>query len=266
LDDIEAYKIVDQNRETKIILSLTSFPERIHESWVSIACLMKQSVRPDKIILWLSSEQFVNKQLPAKIKHLVELGLDVRYCDDLRSHKKYFYSMQEFEDHHVITFDDDLYYDSFVVENLINLKLQFPDSIVANRVHQMKFCSSEILPYTTWKHNFSKNIESYDLFHTSGAGVLFTPKFFDKNIFRKDLIFQLSYNSDDVWLKAMCLISKRKTATNEQYNKDFITVGSTQNVSLVFENTKKGKKDKQIKEVFKYFNLTIKDSKIQIHD
>jgi hypothetical protein len=257
------YGLNTKKRDNKIIFSLTSFPARINESWVSIECLMRQIVKADKIILWLAQSQFKNTNLPKKILELKERGLTIRFCDDLKSHKKYFYVMQENPDAKIITFDDDLYYDNRVVENLLKIHHNYPNSIAASRAHLMTFNQLGLMPYTKWKHNVTISTPSFELFHTSGAGTLFPPNLFHSNTFRKDLLLKLSPNSDDVWLKIMSFLSDIKVVTNSNYNKDWITVGSTQSHSLVSLNTKKGAKDKQLKKVMEHFGVKATNNKLQ---
>ena len=47
-------KIVPTNRKPKIIVSLTSIPSRIHLTHLVIESILRQTVLPDKIVLWLS--------------------------------------------------------------------------------------------------------------------------------------------------------------------------------------------------------------------
>ncbi|QSS98025.1 hypothetical protein [Psychroflexus sp. ALD_RP9] len=249
----------DIKRENKYIVSLTSFPERITEVWISVMCLLNQTVKPDKIILWLAESQFKNEILPKSLKILQNYGLEIRFCDDLRSHKKYLYCLQQFPESYIMTFDDDLFYDNRVVENLIKLKKKYPNSIVANRCHKITFSKGNLKPYSNWYHNVIEKQPSYSLFHTSGGGVLFEKRLLCDTTFDKELIRKLSLNSDDVWLKIMSIKSNLKTVTNNRYNKDFVTVGTTQRISLVKSNTKKGMKDIQLKRVINYFNLSSKN-------
>ena len=99
-----------QERETKFIVSLTSFPARIDQIWISIECLLRQTVKPDALYLWLSKEQFAEQELPKSLTDLQERGLTVEFVDDdLKAHKKYYYAMQRHPEANIITVDDDLY-------------------------------------------------------------------------------------------------------------------------------------------------------------
>ena len=78
------------NQKSDLIVSLTTFPARIDKMWIIIECMLRQSYKPDKIILWLSKEQFNNLGiLPKSLLKLRNRGLEIELCDgDLRSHKK----------------------------------------------------------------------------------------------------------------------------------------------------------------------------------
>ena len=252
-----------KERPQPIILSITSFPERIDEAWISLAILLGQTVKPDKIILWLAKEQFHGAVLPDSLLRLKEKGVTIEFCDDIKSHKKYFYAIQRNPDALIITFDDDLYYDSYVVENLVKLHEQFPDCIAANRAHSIVYKDDRMLPYRKWKHNVTSKEPSYNLLHTSGAGTLFPPGVLHELAFRKDLLTDLSPRSDDVWLKIMSFLGSTKIVTNGRYNKDFVTVGTTQTESLVSTNTKLGGKDEQLRRVMEYFGIEVSDNNLK---
>src|SRR5690625_976450 len=77
---------------SRVIVSLTSFPPRMSKLWIVLETLLRQTHKPDKILLWLASSQipslnFVDK----KVLKLCKRGVEIRFCEDLKSHKKYFY-------------------------------------------------------------------------------------------------------------------------------------------------------------------------------
>lgn len=45
---------------SNVIISLTSFPQRIDVVYITITTLLKQTFKPGKIMLWLAEEQFPN--------------------------------------------------------------------------------------------------------------------------------------------------------------------------------------------------------------
>ena len=147
----QRYKLLETNRDRKIIVSLTSFPARIDKVWLVIETLLRQSIKPDKIILWLSSEQFRSlNSLPEVLLSQQSRGLEITFVsEDLRSHKKYFYVFQSNPKDTVITVDDDVFYDTKTIENLINLNSQFPNCVCIQRGWQIErtLVENRVLPY-----------------------------------------------------------------------------------------------------------------------
>src|SRR5690606_5759236 len=54
-------------RDEKYIVSFTSFPGRIDQVWIVAELLLRQSFKPDAVILWLSEEQFPDRQVPKNL-------------------------------------------------------------------------------------------------------------------------------------------------------------------------------------------------------
>lgn len=75
----------------RIIVSLTSYPARIAGIAQMLESIYSQTRKADKIVLWLAEEQFPNRDddLPDDLRKLqFEDKLEVRWCDDLKPHKK----------------------------------------------------------------------------------------------------------------------------------------------------------------------------------
>lgn len=247
-----------EKRGLKVICSFTSFPARIDNIWVSIETMMRQTYKPDAIILWLAESQFPDHNLPSSIVELQEKGLTVRFVDeDLRSHKKYYYALQEFSNDRVILLDDDLYYPEGLIENLVAMAEKNPEAICATRVHKMTYKDGQLCSYRDWIHNFnSKNeVDDKDLFVTSGAGTLIPPSALSDDMFNKDVFRKICFLADDVWLTFQCKKAGTRIVTNNKYDKDEITIPSSQEVKLVNDNVISGGNDKQIKAVIDYLRL-----------
>ncbi len=70
----------------ELIVSLTSYPPRFRTLDLTLRCLLTQTVRPDRVILWIAEADMA--KLPPAVVALVEYGLDIRACKDTRSYKK----------------------------------------------------------------------------------------------------------------------------------------------------------------------------------
>ncbi|MHC1733041.1 MAG: glycosyl transferase [Bacteroidales bacterium] len=241
------------SRDESYIVSLTSFPERINEVWITIETLMRQTFKPDMIILWLAEEQFPDKKVPESLNKLTSRGLTIKFCEDLRAHKKYYFSLINYPTSNIITVDDDLYYPRNLLFNLVKLHSEFPDLIVTNRAHRITFSGKELNPYRQWKHNVTDTQPSYLLLATGGAGTLYPPDCLHNDVFKKELLRKLCFYADDLWLKIMSLRRDKKIATNKMYNKDFASVGKSQRTKLVSVNVLQGGNDEQLNNLLTYF-------------
>ena len=247
-------------RSRELVCSLTSFPARIDEIWISIETILRQTYKADEIVLWLSKNQFAGQALPQSILNCQEKGLTIRWVDgDLRSHKKYFYVLQEYKNKNVdvVLLDDDLYYPDRLLENLVSMAHRHPHSICATRVHKMTYDGEgQLKPYRQWIHNYNPKQEmcSGYLFFTSGAGTLIPSGIMPADTFNDEVFKQICFHADDVWLNMHAQKAGISIYTNNTYNKDEISIGHSQDVKLVNENVLSGGNDKQIQAVMEYLN------------
>lgn len=252
------YLSLDPNNiqyEKPIIISLTTYSGRIDVVDIAVKCILRQTVKPNRIVIWIAEDEFTENTIPSRVKDLQQFGVEIRYCDNLLAHKKYFYALQEFANSYVITFDDDFFFEKHMLENVMNLKRQFPDCIITNRAHFIKFEKGKLLPYRRWRHNTTQTTPGHQIFATGGVGTVYEPEFFKDYIFNKELIQDLSPRADDVWLKFMAYLNGIKVVTNNKYNKDFVTLPESQKEQLIQSNVQAGGNDSQIRNVINYFKI-----------
>lgn len=201
------------DRTPRIICSLTTFPARINKVWLTIESLLRQDLKPDKIILWLSKEQFKNEEeLPHSILKLKAKGVDIILCEgDLRSHKKYFYSMKKYKNDIIITFDDDVFYDPRTLRELYMYYLKDPKTIWTNRGWRIKFDNrGNVLPYKDWQLLSGYVKPSFDILQTGVGGVLYPPHALHDFFLKEEIFMKYCKFADDVWLHFMSNINGTK--------------------------------------------------------
>lgn len=189
----------------RVIASLTSYPPRIATVHKVVESLKAQSFSLDKIVLWLSEDDFPSHELPSALTCLVDDVFDIRWVrGNLRSHKKYFYALQEFESDAVITFDDDILYPQEAVATLVRSFRRFPDCISARRVHLITLASDGgFAPYREWKQECLDfvGVPMFSLCATTGGGTLFPPYAVPRIAFDEERIRRFAGSADDLWLK-----------------------------------------------------------------
>lgn len=248
---------INSKRKEKVIISLTSFPERMNQISLVLESLLRQTVKPDKIILWLSTSQFPTiKDVNIIVRNFQKRGLDIRFCDDLRSHKKYFYTMQEFPEDLVITVDDDIFYTERMVEELLKKHREHPGCIVCYRAHKISVTDGKIDKYEKWSTG-SKNILGPDklLMPTGSGGVLYPPGVLNKQVFEKETIKKICFFADDIWLKCMSFLNGTYVVKVHKMFPELFTVKNSNKTGLAKFNVEQAMNDEQIINVIQHYNI-----------
>jgi hypothetical protein len=254
--------ITDTKRNQKIIVSLTSFPSRINTLWICIESLLRQTVKPDEIILWLADTQFKSlSSLPEKLLNQQKRGLSIRFCDDLKSHKKYYYAFKEYPDDVIITVDDDVVYPQNMVKALMDLYYKYPDSICCNFGSYITFNDKdEINLFRNWQSSFVKmlNEPSYLLAPVGVSGILYPPKSINKEVFNKNVFTNICLYADDLWLKVMGLLNGTKAIQSDCFPRHFFTIQGSQKECLLRINITKKQNDVQFQALLNRYKIRLK--------
>lgn len=198
------------DKEHELIVSLTTFPDRISKVWITIATIMNQTYKPKRIILWLANDQFKEEaDLPDNLLRLKKRGLEIAFCEDLKPHKKYFYTMQNNPEDYIVTIDDDVLYPENHLEQLWNTHLKYPKEICCQYAHRIMYDENgEIAAYEKWESCFGSSTEpSLQIMPVGCGGVLYPPGSLSKSLFKKEEIENLCPVMDDLWLKSMAVLN-----------------------------------------------------------
>lgn len=232
------------NVNNDLVVSFTSFPERINNVWMVVDSIMRQDCRPQHIQLWLSTQNFPNKEkdLPKKLLNYVSYGLEICWAqDDLKPHKKYLYAFEMFPEKCVVTIDDDLYYRKDMLAKLWRLHSKFPNCVCGHR-------GGAVSPgylYKDWKEPYSRLTPSHKYYLTGCGGILYPVKLFKLDIVCDiEKIKATSLYTDDLWLKTMELLSDIPVVIGEYYSNPPSLPGS-QKHALMTNNcsSEKGRND-----------------------
>lgn len=231
--------------DKKIVVSVTSYPKRIRTVSKMLESLFRQTMKPDKIVLWLSIEEFSEKEkdLPENLLNIIgTYGFTICWIrENIRSHKKYFYALQEYVDDIVITVDDDIYYSPTMIEELVNSYDKFPNAVSARNVHKILKHEGKVAAYEIWENNYKEceDRECQDFCAIGWGGVLYPPRIASARWFCKLDIENYSPNQDDLWLKFNEVLDNIPTVYVRNSCEDVI-ITDTQECALyktnVFEN------------------------------
>jgi len=249
------------NLPNKLIVSLTSYPARFDQLPLTLLSLIQQTVKPDNILLWIAYED--KSELTSDIRLFEDLGVEICFCEDLKSYKKIIPTLKKYPDSYIVTADDDLYYKKNWLEELLSSWDGNNKTIVAHRAHRVKFNGSgDIKPYREWGWEYKKdNKASAYNFPTCGAGALFPPNIFYEDVLEVNQFQKLAPTADDVWLYWMSRLNgaKIKVANNPQPLVEWPL--SKQN-NLWQKNILEGKNDEQIEHLIKSYGLPLDKEKV----
>jgi hypothetical protein len=252
----KAKHVLNPNKSApvKYIVSLTSFPNRIGRVWIVVESILRQSHKPDKIILWLSSEQFKTlEELPQVLLNQQKRGLDIRFVkDDFKSHKKYFYALDEFPNDFIVTVDDDIIYPTTLIGQLVELNAIYPKSIICHRAYRIKVENGKLLPYASWNQIKDFDGPNFDIFFTSGGGTLFPPHSLHKEVLNDAVFKKYCFYADDIWLNIMGRLNAT-TIIKSNYSSSLLPVFNLRNINLHSTNLGQGENDTQLEVVRNYY-------------
>ena len=263
---------LDDKADMKIIVSLTSFSLRLAVLHFCIKSLLQQTHRPHKIILWLGND-VAEDTVPDSLLLLKQYGLDIRFkSENLGSHKKYFYVMQEYPTDIIITVDDDYLYDKNVIKDMMSMYAKNSSSICTLIGWRMGWdeCSGELLDRNKWRYEKEILATPSKELYIRGNHTLYPPNSLDARAFDIENIRRLCTNTengiigyDDSWLKCMASLNNT-TIVNARMNSKFFEIPEifdSQELSLGGVCLGDNYEGIVARKIFSYYNLTDLDFK-----
>lgn len=238
------------------IISITSYPPRIDKIYIVIESLFKQTIKPGRIHLWLSSSEILSEDLPGSIKRLIKRGLKVSFVEEnVRSYKKLVYALEEYPSFVIITVDDDVIYPDFWFEEICNSHRKNPLDIICYRGHNILLDKQgELYLYRDMLNgNNDSDLPSYSLMPTGVSGILYPPHSLHEMARDKEKYMRLAPYGDDIWFKCCSLKNNRKTKRVFNHNLHFLVIPGTKKYALNKMNVLSGLNDKQMKDVYNEF-------------
>jgi len=205
--------VTNEKRNPRLIISLTSFPQRICDLHFTLYSLLTQTLKPDSVVLWLGEEEFPEKEknLPSTVLQLKNNGLAIKWCNNTGSYKKLIPSLKEYPDDIIVTADDDIYYRQNWLSLLYKAYLREPQYIHCHRAHQITFNEKgSIKKYAEWNKDISRVEPAFHNFLTGGGGALFPPQSLDRDVLNEELFLKLCPTADDIWFWAMAVLNNKK--------------------------------------------------------
>ncbi len=241
--------------DDSVIISLTSYPARIDKVHICIESLLRQTIKPKHLILWLAASQFPDG-IPKKLNDLTKKGLEIRYCEDFRSYKKIFETAQIYPDYNIVIADDDTLYPPNWLEGLIKTSGQYEKCVVCYRASKIRLDESGIPVNGKYWDSLSADCKGPDylLSATGVGGVLYPKGFFSGCEIDREKIMSIAPTSDDYWLKVFSVYRGYKVVKVNVNSTEWFTVKNSQRTSLTSVNA--GNQGDVMKNLLKLYSVS----------
>ena len=182
-----------------LIVSLTSYPPRFATLHRTLKGLLRQTVRPDRLILWIGERD----EPPAKVRALAGRGLEIRRVRHLGPFTKLLPALEAFPGAFIVIADDDVHYAADWLERLVESHDPAAPAILCRRAHRLGTdAGGAILPFALWERDVrdaAARAPSTDLIPTGVGGVLYPPGSLDPAVADEALFTRLCPHGDDFW-------------------------------------------------------------------
>lgn len=260
--------IAEPAGENELIVSLTTYGERVYTVHKTIESLMMQTLKANRIILWLDENEFSLDSIPMVLKGLMKRGLEIRFCPNYKSYKKLIPTLQLFANSHIITVDDDIIYPLDMIENMYRTHCRYPDCVIFNYGAEIALDqNNSVRPYEKWRMEGDFSVPSL-LYMGIGVGGVFYPcNSFNSDVLDIEAFEKLAPKADDLWFKVMTYRNGikqvqtnfgKKILNSNDFLDEFITVEDEQRERLGTENVINGQNDVQMANLIKTYNLEFK--------
>lgn len=223
----------------EVILSLTSFRPRFKTLILTLECLLRQTVRPSRILLWIDEPDM--SHVPEEIRRMEGRGLEIRMTPvNFRSFNKLVHTLAAFPDAIVITADDDTYYQADFVENLLGKWSGDPHEIVCNMAYAItRDENGAVKGFMDWIPLKGASYPRYDILPFGVGGVLYPPRSLGPEVLDFRLFTSLCPQADDLWFYWM---ARRSGVTYRKVDGHQWPVAwpSSQAIGLMYDNNAHG--------------------------
>ncbi|CAH6905136.1 putative glycosyltransferase [Vibrio chagasii] len=245
--------------DSDVVVSVTTYSKRIHDIHLVIESIGRQTVLPNRVVLWLDENEFESiEALPIRIKNLISRGLEVKFCENLRSYKKLVPSLKFFPNSNIVTVDDDIIYPDDMIEILISEHLKYPGTIIGHRAHLITLDDhNNPKKYNDWIKNVSEGVRGDKVFITTGGGTFFPKQILNDEVLNQEVFMKYCPTADDIWVRIMTKLSGvqcKRVDDTRSFKDRFYILEESQDIGL-FNTVNNRSNDEQFRALLKYYNI-----------
>ena len=234
-----------------VVVSFTAIPQRIATVHLVVDSLLLQTVLPERIVLYLSKDDFPDRSALQKIEARVGERFSIRWLDtNFGSYRKLVHALADFPGCTIITVDDDKIYAVRAVESLLATARRYPGHVVFRQ-------GVSILPRDGATGRRPRIAEEPSLwnFPVGVGGVLYPPGSLAADVTDSDLFLRLSPFADDLWFKVMALLTRTAAVKADPTGGQDHSLWFRWSESLSYQNSTLRKDRDQTAATFDYYGV-----------
>jgi hypothetical protein len=247
---------VAQGRE--LVISLTTIPPRIKRIHLAIEGLLRQTLKPNRVALWLHPDDFPSlDDLPETLLKQKQRGLEIHHAEQNWPHAKLLDSLKKWPNSLIVTTDDDIVQPPTWLEELYTAYVREPNILHCHRARLIAADGKGSLEtYLNWPFQGDELCHvSHRVVPTGVGGVLYFPGALHADVFNVDLAKALCPKADDLWFKIMAFKQGTQCkATKPVWIVPHVVKGS-QEVTLMQHNLGRNANDTQFKAMMDHYRL-----------
>ncbi|CAO5674327.1 MAG: hypothetical protein HEEMFOPI_00039 [Holosporales bacterium] len=210
--------VTEQKRDEEVVISLTSYPERILTTWAAIESFLRQKEildRPDRIVLTLFEGEFPGRKLPWAIEQQLKRGLEINWSPVNRKVFLKSRARDLYPNSVIVLIDDDIVYPNNRLKALLDGYRAHPDCVIAQDVRVIPSVNGVVPPVAYWRlTGYSTPNEemgpAFNLAPEGYQGILYPPNSL-AGIFDDETHYnRLCPTDDDVWGYLLTVIKRIK--------------------------------------------------------
>ena len=225
----DSYKKINSTLDSEIVVNITTWKKRDLYLYKMLENLKKQTLYPDRIVLWLAEEEYDKNNLPETIKKCIneKLVTELKWVkENTKGHKRYD-CFKYFNNCYNLLLDDDILYKPDFIKELVE----------ASKKHQncITVYSSRCVDYVGYK--VQESLYCKDPSHKNqfiAGRCCFPPYIFPFEAYENESMRnEYVLNCDESWYRSFFIKNDIKIYVMHQWdNSQYPTIDGTQVVSL----------------------------------
>ena len=190
--------------EVNFVTSIASYPKRDPLLPAVFQALSKQTVKPKKMILVLSIEDYPEQILPRHLWKLEQRGVEIVWVkNNPYAVKKLLPVIEKYPELDFITLDDDIIYNKYLVQGLVNKAKEEKNTIIGYIGKALIKKNGVIGSHYRTKKSCNESTPSEQLYFIGWGGIYYPSHSLDKKVLNMKAVHEIvPGRGSDMWFWA----------------------------------------------------------------